>query len=71
MESFYQRIVGLRTALTVKFHQVNMLLHNYIGLLLYLFILFKNDLHIVDSLDIPSDSNTVFFFSISKQNILL
>lgn len=71
MESFYQRILGLRTALTVKFHQVNMLLHNYIGLLLYLFILFKNDLHIVDSLDIPSDSNTVFFFSISKQNILL
>lgn len=37
MESFAQRVLGLRTALTVKFHQ--------------------NDLHIVDSLDLPTPNN--------------
>ena len=45
LEPFYQRLLGLRTALTVKFHQ--------------------NDLHIVDSLDIPKADPAVTNFILS------
>ena len=45
MEQFFGRVLGLRTALTVKFHQ--------------------NDLHFVDSLELPTENHQVFFYFFS------